>query len=637
MATQFYSKRNLQFLLYEVFNAEVLTQYSYYQDHARETFDMVLDSAEQISEKLLKPLLTEMDRKEPQLVDGRIKIHEGMFPILKKFGEDGWINAGFSYDEGGQQIPSTVLSSAAFIFQAANYSSSVFPFLTSGAANLIRSFGSQELKETFTPKMYTGEWQGTMALTEPDAGSSLSDISTTAEPTENEGVYKIKGQKIYISAGDHDGCDNVIHLMLAKIKGGPSGAKGISLFVVPQKRAMSFEPRAVSNELSALSHEQRAVSENDSEQLTTQGSKLIAQSLELQDNDVITAGVYHKMGYKGAPIAHLMVGSNDNTFGYLVGEPHKGLTYMFQMMNEARIGVGMNATAIGTAAYYASLEYAKERPQGRVISDKDITKPQVQIIRHADVKRMLLFQKAVVEGSLALLTQCSMYADLASVTEGEEKEHYHLLLDLLTPIAKSYPSEMCCLTTSAAVQILGGAGYTTDFPVEQFYREARIHPIHEGTTGIHGLDLLGRKIIIKNGKSLQLLVAEILKTIEKASSIDRLKPFAQKLQTYLGKTDTVTKHLLGLASKDLEIFLSDATLYLELFGIMTIAWQWLVQAIKAEEALLAGATGDDYDFYQGKIFTLRYFYEYELVKIDSLMKRLLSEDNVTVEMEAGWF
>ncbi|PWK26258.1 butyryl-CoA dehydrogenase [Arcicella aurantiaca] len=605
MATQFFSKRNLQFLLYEVFNAESLTQYEYYQDHARETFDMVLDSAEQIAEKLLKPLLTEMDRKEPQLVDGKIRIHEGMFPILKKFGEDGWINAGFSYDEGGQQIPSTILNSAAFIFQAANYSASVFPFLTSGAANLIRSFGSEALKNTYTPNMYAGVWQGTMALTEPDAGSSLSDISTTAEHTENEGVFKIKGQKIYISAGDHDGCENVIHLMLAKIKGGPAGAKGISLFVVPQKR--------IDNSQSIIHHSQ------------------------LIDNDVITAGVYHKMGYKGAPIAHLMVGSNDNTFGYLVGEPHKGLTYMFQMMNEARIGVGMNATAIGTAAYYASLEYAKERPQGRIISDKDITKPQVQIIRHADVKRMLLFQKAVVEGSLSLLIQCSMYADLAHVTEGEERENYHLLLDLLTPIAKSYPSEMCCLTTSAAVQILGGAGYTTDFPVEQFYREARIHPIHEGTTAIHGLDLLGRKILIKNGKSLQLLIAEILKTLEKANQFKNLKPFVQKLQHYLGKTDSVTRHLLGLASKDLEIFLSDATLYLELFGIMTIAWQWLVQGIKAEETLQAGTSGDEANFYQGKIFTLRYFYEYELVKIDALMKRLLSEDNVTVEMKAEWF
>lgn len=605
MATQFFSKRNLQFLLYEVFNADSLTQYEYYQDHARETFDMVLDSAEQIAEKLLKPLLTEMDRKEPQLVDGKIRIHEGMFPILKKFGEDGWINAGFSYDEGGQQIPSTILNSAAFIFQAANYSSSVFPFLTSGAANLIRSFGSEALKNTFTPNMYAGVWQGTMALTEPDAGSSLSDISTTADPTDQEGVFKIKGQKIYISAGDHDGCENVIHLMLAKIKGGPAGAKGISLFVVPQKRL-------------------------NNSQSTIHNSQLI-------DNDVITAGVYHKMGYKGAPIAHLMVGSNDNTLGYLVGEPHKGLSYMFQMMNEARIGVGMNATAIGTAAYYASLEYAKERPQGRIISDKDVSKPQVQIIRHADVKRMLLFQKTVVEGSLSLLVQCSMYADLAHVTEGEERENYHLLLDLLTPIAKSYPSEMCCLTTSAAVQILGGAGYTTDFPVEQFYREARIHPIHEGTTAIHGLDLLGRKIIIKNGKSLQLLVAEMLKTLENTNQFENLKPFAQKLQHYLGKTDSVTRHLLGLASKDLEIFLSDATLYLELFGIMTIAWQWLVQAIKAEETLQAGATGDEANFYQGKIFTLRYFYEYELVKIDALMKRLLSEDNVTVEMKAEWF
>lgn len=625
MATQFFSKRNLQFLLYEVFNAESLTQYEYYQDHARETFDMVLDSAEQIAEKLLKPLLTEMDRKEPQLVDGKIRIHEGMFPILKKFGEDGWINAGFSYDEGGQQIPSTILNSAAFIFQAANYSSSVFPFLTSGAANLIRSFGSEALKNTFTPNMYAGVWQGTMALTEPDAGSSLSDISTTAEPTDQEGIFKIKGQKIYISAGDHDGCENVIHLMLAKIKGGPAGAKGISLFVVPQKR------------IKETGKNREAGDSNNEKRIEVQTSDIEQQKSNLENNDVITAGVYHKMGYKGAPIAHLMVGSNDNTLGYLVGEPHKGLTYMFQMMNEARIGVGMNATAIGTAAYYASLEYAKERPQGRIISDKDVTKPQVQIIRHADVKRMLLFQKAVVEGSLSLLVQCSMYADLAHVTEGEERENYHLLLDLLTPIAKSYPSEMCCLTTSAAVQILGGAGYTTDFPVEQFYREARIHPIHEGTTAIHGLDLLGRKIIIKNGKSLKLLVAEMLKTLEKANQFENLKPFAQKLQHYLGKTDSVTRHLLGLASKDLEIFLSDATLYLELFGIMTIAWQWLIQGIKAEEALQAGTSGDEANFYQGKIYTLRYFHEYELVKVDALMKRLLSEDNVTVAMKAEWF
>lgn len=595
----FFSKRDIQFNLYEVLDSEALTQYTYFQDHNRESFDMVLDAAQQIAEKMLYPLLTEMDRKEPQLVDGKIRVHPGMKPIVKQFGQDGWINAGFSYDEGGQQLPATILNAAGFIFQTANYSASVFPFLTTGAANLIRSFGSKALMETFTPKMYSGEWQGTMALTEPNAGSSLSDITTLAEPTEQEGVYKLKGQKIFISCGDHDACDNVVHLMLAKIKGAPLGAKGISLFVVPQQR--------------------------------------LDKDGELTPNDVITAGVYHKMGYKGAPIAHLMVGSNDDCEGYLVGEPHKGLGYMFQMMNEARIGVGLNAVSIGTAAYQASLAYAKERPQGRKISEKDPTKPQTNIINHADVKRMLLFQKAVTEGAFALLMYCSKLADVAHVAEGETKERAQLLLDLLTPIAKSYPSEMCCLSTSAAVQILGGAGYTTDFPVEQYYREARIHPIHEGTTAIHGLDLLGRKITIHQGKAVQIFFEEVSKTLAEALEISELKPLAEQLQKTLGKAQQVTAHLLGLAQKgEIEKYLSDATLYLELFGVITIGWQWLKQAIIAQQSL-AQAHAADHDFYQGKVMTARYFYEYELVKADSLMKRLLSADQVTIDMQSEWF
>jgi butyryl-CoA dehydrogenase len=446
--------------------------------------------------------------------------------------------------------------------------------------------------------MYSGKWQGTMALTEPDAGSSLSDISTSAEATDVEGVYKIKGQKIYISAGDHDACENIVHLMLAKIKGGPIGAKGISLFVVPQKRI---------------------------------------KNAELIDNDVVTAGIFHKMGYKGAPIAHLSVGSNDGAEGYLVGEPHKGLSYMFQLMNEARIGVGMNATAIGTAAYYTSLAYAKERPQGRRISEKDPAKPQISIIHHADVKRMLLFQKSVVEGSLALNLYCSQLSDLIHVEEGEAKERANLLLDLLTPIAKSYPSEMCCLSTSAAVQVLGGAGYTTDFTVEQFYREARIHPIHEGTTAIHGIDLLGRKITIHNGKSTQIFFEEVNKTMAEASNQASLQPFVEKLQRSLSKAQQATGYLLGLAGKgETEKFLADATLYLEMFGIITIAWQWLNQGIVAQQKL-NDAHEADQNFYQGKLATMRYFYEYELVKVDSLVKRLQSTDNVTIEMQSDWF
>ncbi len=594
----FYSKRDLQFQLFEVLDSESLTKYEYFQDHNRESFEMVLEAADGIANKMLFPLLTEMDRKEPQLVDGKIRIHEGMKPIIKKMGEDGWVNAAFRYDEGGQQLPTTILNAAGFIFQAANYSSSIFSFMSGGSANLIRTFGSQELIDRFTPDMYSGKWQGTMALTEPDAGSSLSDISTSAEPTETAGVYKIKGQKIYISAGDHDACENIVHLMLAKIKGGPIGAKGISLFVVPQKRP---------------------------------------ENGELIDNDVITAGIFHKMGYKGAPIAHLSIGSNDGALGYLVGEPHKGLSYMFRLMNEARISVGLNATAIGTAAYHTSLAYAKERPQGRKISEKDPTKPQTTIINHADVKRMLLFQKSVVEGSLALLLFCSKLSDLIHVEEGEAKERASLLLDLLTPIAKSFPSEMCCLSTSAAVQVLGGAGYTTDFTVEQYYREARIHPIHEGTTGIHGLDLLGRKITIHNGKAAQIFFEEVSKTMTKASENEFLQPFVEKLQKALGKAQQATGYLLGLAGKgETEKFLADATLYLEMFGIITIAWQWLNQGIVASEKL-KDAHEADQNFYQGKLATMRYFYEYELVKVDSLVKRLQSTDSVTIDMQSDWF
>ncbi len=594
----FYSKRDLQFQLFEVLDSESLTKYEYFQDHNRESFEMVLEAAEGIATKMMLPLLTEMDRNEPQLVDGKIRIHEGMKAIIKKMGEDGWVNAAFRYDEGGQQLPITFLNAAGFIFQAANYSSSIFSFMSGGSANLIRTFGSQTLIDTFTPYMYSGKWQGTMALTEPDAGSSLSDISTSAEPTDVDGVYKIKGQKIYISAGDHDACENIVHLMLAKIKGGPIGAKGISLFVVPQKRI---------------------------------------KNAELIDNDVVTAGIFHKMGYKGAPIAHLSVGSNDGAEGYLVGEPHKGLSYMFQLMNEARIGVGMNATAIGTAAYYTSLAYAKERPQGRRISEKDPAKPQIPIINHADVKRMLLFQKSVVEGSLALNLYCSQLSDLIHVEEGEAKERANLLLDLLTPIAKSYPSEMCCLSTSAAVQVLGGAGYTTDFTVEQFYREARIHPIHEGTTAIHGIDLLGRKITIHNGKAIQIFFEELNKTMAEAAYEASLEPFVEKLQKSLSKAQQATGYLLGLAGKgETEKFLADATLYLEMFGIITIAWQWLNQGIVAQQKLNDAHEGDQ-NFYQGKLATMRYFYEYELVKVDSLVKRLQSTDNVTIDMQSDWF
>ncbi|HNT91082.1 MAG TPA: acyl-CoA dehydrogenase family protein, partial [Smithellaceae bacterium] len=459
MAEQFISERNLSFLLYEVFNAESLLNYSRYADHSREVFDMVLKTAMKMGKDLFKPIVSEMDKQPPEYVKGQVKVHPAVRNIMREVGAGGWIGATFDYKLGGQQLPEMVgMTIPTAIFGAANYSASVFHGLTNGAAGLIASFGTQEMKDMYLPKMMSGEWQGTMALTEPQAGSSLTDVSMTAEPT-NKNYYTMKGQKIFISAGDHDGVDNIIHLALARVKDAPPGVKGISLFIIPKYR--------------------------------------IEMGGKLAFNDVNCAGIYHKLGYKGSPITQLAFGENDDCRGWLVGEVNKGLGYMFQMMNGARIDVGLGAACISSAAYYASLEYAKERPQGRKLSAKDPLSPQVSIIEHPDIHRMLLFQKAIIEGSLSLLMQCSFYHDMEKVTETEEHENYNLLLELLTPVAKTYPSEMGIFSCSQAIQILGGYGYCDEFPVEQFYRDVRIHTIHEGTTGIQGMDLLGRKMMMK--------------------------------------------------------------------------------------------------------------------------------------------
>ena len=513
--------------------------------------------------------------------------------MIRRLGEDGWIAARKSYELGGQQMPYSVLNNALCIFYAANFAAVSYTGLTAGAANLIDSFGSQKLKDLYLAKMYSGDWQGTMALTEPQAGSSLSDIVTSAELTD-EGYYKIKGQKIFISGGDHTGVPNVVHLVLAKIDGGPAGAKGISLFVVPKHR--------------------------------------FTESDDLEYNDVLTAGKFDKMGSHAYVTTHLSFGENDDCRGYLVGEAHYGLKYMFQLMNEARIAVGMTANAIATAAYHASLQYAIERPQGRHISKKDVSLPQVPIIEHADVRRMLLFQKAVTEGAQSLVTQASFYADMEHVTEGEEREKYRLLLELLTPIVKSFPSDMGNLSVSAGLQCLGGYGYCKDFPLEQYYRDIRINSIYEGTSGIQGMDLLGRKVLMKNGKAAMLFFQEVGKTIAEASTVKGLEKQTAELQEAMQLLQKTTGYLIGLAQKDRpEVFLTDATLYLEMTGNIMIAWQWLLQGIVASKVLEKGALSEDeQNFYNGKVYTLQYYFLYELPKIQSLSHTLLNSGQATL-------
>ena len=598
MADKFFSRRNLDFLLYDVLGTESLTRWDRYADHNRKGFDLMLDAAADIASKLLRPVLTEMDQDQPELVNGRVRVHPVVKKWLRECGRGGWVAAGFPYDHGGEQIPEMITGACRFIFAAANYSASVYPELSAGAAHLLTSFGSPELVETFVPKLLDGKWQGTMALTEPQAGSSLSDITTEAVPADN-GAFYVRGTKIFISAGDHDAVENVVHLMLARIPGAPAGVRGISLFAVPRLRP-----------------------ENGS----------------LVGNDVEVSQIYHKLGYRGAPITELSIGQSGNCIGYLVGEPNRGLASMFQMMNEARVGVGLGAAAIASAAYYAALDYAAGRVQGRRPGDKDPASPPLPIIDHADVRRMLLFQRAVVEGSLGLLLQCSQYADLARVAPEDDAEMYLGLLDLLTPVAKSYPSEMGILATSAGIQCLGGYGYCEDFPLQQYFRDIRIHPIHEGTTGIQGMDLLGRKVLMHEGKWFRVFLENIEQTTSEAAAQPAMAGHGQRLSAAAKRLETVTMHLVELAmTKAPDVFLADAVLYLELFGLVTIGWQWLRQGITAERCL-ADADGESARrFYSGKMLTCDYFFAYELPKTLGLAERLVDGNPMTVNMNSELF
>ncbi len=599
MNNEYISIRNIRFLLHEVLNAASVNQYEYYQDYDAEAFDMAIDAAKQIGDTYLFPFYRDMDKKKAYYKDGTVHVHESMRPAIKAIAEGGWIAAHDDYEHEGQQMPLTLMNTGLAIFYAANANTACNPFLTTGAANLIRAFASEELNKTYIPDLYNGNWQGTMALTEPQAGSSLTDITSSAEPIEGTDYYHVKGQKIYISGGDHDAVDNVVHLTLARIKGAPAGTKGISLFVIPKHRP------------------------------TPDGG--------LEFNDVTTAGIYGKMGQKGYVAAHLMLGENDDCRAYLVGEPHKGLRYMFQMMNEARIGTGLVSAGTASGAYYASLKYANERPQGRHPSNKDASAPPVLIIEHADVRRMLLFQKSVVEGSIALLLECSYLADVAKGAEGQVAEDAHLLLELLTPIAKSFPAEYGTMSTSMGMQVLGGAGYTDDFPLEQYYRDIRVNAIYEGTTTIHGIDLLGRKVMMAKGQAMVLLMRQVQAEVEKASAHEMLKPFAEQLAQTGARLHETTMKLIELAMKErAEVFLADATLYLDYFGLVVIGWQWLKQAVVAQKALEEIESGPEYNFYMGKLQAFKYFFEYELVKSISLRKRLLSQNRVTLETEPAF-
>lgn len=565
MKSTILSRRDLDFLLYEWLRVEELTAMERFAEHSRETFDGVLDLCEQLAERYFAPHNKLSDAQEPTFDGTAVTVIPEVKAAIEAFAKADLVGMSFDAELGGAQLPVTVAQAGFAWISAANTSTSGYLMLTIANANLIAEFGSPEQIEAFVKPMLAGRFTGTMALSETQAGSSLADITTRAEP-QADGSYRVCGTKMWISGAEHEMTENIVNLVLAKIPGGPAGTKGISLFIVPK--------------------------------FTPDGAR----------NAVAISGLNHKMGQRGITNTVL---NFDGAVGYLVGEPHRGLTYMFHMMNEARLGVGMGAVALGYTGYLKSLDYARERPQGRLV--KDPSTPQVPIIAHADVKRMLLAQKAYVEGALGLALYCARLTDVGD----------HALLDILTPIAKSWPSQWCLEANSLAIQVLGGYGYTREYDVEQHYRDNRLNPIHEGTHGIQSLDLLGRKVTQNGGASLTALSERIAETV-RAGGAD---PLAAQLDAAWQRMVEVTAAMF--AGGDMAATMANSAIYLEAFGHIVIAWIWL-------EQYLAAAGRDGY-FYEGKRQAARYFFRYELPRTYPQMDLLASLDRTTLDMQEDWF
>jgi butyryl-CoA dehydrogenase len=602
-------RQTLDFLLYRWIGAEALNQRNRFADHSRETFDAVLDTCERIAREKYAPFNRTVDIEEPRFDGEKVILPQATHAAQQAYAASGMLSAAQDYETGGMQLPYTVEAAANSFFAMASVSIGS-GLLTAGNANLLMAHGTPLQQAVFARNEFAGRFSGTMCLSEPQAGSSLSDITTRAVPDgdhyQDEPLgprYRLKGHKMWISAGEHELTENIIHLVLAKIPGPDGktipGTRGISLFNVPKKL------------VDTQSH------------------------LTGERNDVALAGLNHKCGWRGTTNTLLnfgegkypvrgaagggLDGAGAGAIGYRVGEPGQGLRCMFHMMNEARIGIGMAATMLGMAGYQASLDYARNRPQGRPIgpAGKDTAQPQIRIIEHADIKRMLLAQKAYCEGSLALQLYCARLVDEQHTGLPQQADEARLLLEVLTPIAKSWPSEWCLEANSLAIQIHGGYGYTRDFPVEQYWRDNRLNMIHEGTHGIQALDLLGRKVLMEEGRGLALLADRIGSTIDRARRHAELLEFAEALEQALRQVLDATR--AAWATGQPAEALANAVPYLQAFGHTVLAWIWLDVALQSRGA--ASTVAD-----QGRFLAARFFFRYELPRIGAWLGVVQSRD-----------
>ncbi|MBX9605329.1 MAG: acyl-CoA dehydrogenase [Gammaproteobacteria bacterium] len=592
--------RDLDFNLYELLDAEALLRTPRYAEHDRAVFDAVIEAARVLAEEKFAPFAAKLDANEPTFDGERVHCIPELQEALDALVAGGFMGIAAEAEDGGMQLPWVICQAVAAWFGAADVSADAYRLLAQGVINLLTEFGSDEQKARYLRPLIEGRFFGTMCLSEPQAGSSLSDIQLRAEPSEH-GWYSIKGTKMWISGGEHSLSENIVHMVLAKIPGGPPGVKGISLFVVPKFR--------VEDDGSLGAH-----------------------------NNVQLMGLNHKMGFRGTTNTVLSFGEKGECRGWLVGPMHQGLFCMFRMMNEMRIGVGLCATVLGYTAYLHSLKYARERPQGRHPQEKNPQAPQVPIIQHADIKRLLLAQKAAAEGAFALVMHCAWLIDQQrTLTDAAEKQHVSRLLDILTPIAKSWPSEFCLEGNKHAIQILGGYGYTREFPLERLYRDGRLNPIHEGTHGIQALDLLGRKVSLEGGAVLDALLIEYRRTLAEAAPVAALSEYRAALTAAIAEITDATAALTALRdSGEVNLALANATPYLDAFGHVVLGWMWLRQALVAQRAL-GTATGSDLDFYRGKLSACRYFYRYELPKVAERCALLKSFDDTCLAADEQWF
>ncbi|NSC24827.1 acyl-CoA dehydrogenase [Streptomyces albus subsp. chlorinus] len=603
------SRRDLAFQLYDWLDVAALTRRARFAEHSRETFDDALDLSERIAARHFAPHNKRNDQEEPRFDGEQVHTHEEVAEALSVFAGSGLLAAAMDEEFGGMGLPHTVTTACFAFFQAANVGTAAYPFLTLGNARLLCAHGSPEQIDTFVRPMLDGRFFGTMCLSEPQAGSSLADVATRAEPRA-DGTYRLFGTKMWISGGDHELAENIVHLVLARVPGGPPGVKGLSLFIVPKY--------------------------------------LVAPDGTLGErNDVVPAGLNHKMGYRGTTNTLLNFGEGvrhrpggqAGAVGHLVGEEHRGLAYMFHMMNGARIGVGAGAMALGYTGYLKSLAYARERPQGRPVAatGKDAAAPQVPIAEHADVRRMLLAQKSYVEGALGLLLYCARLVDEQhSADTAEERAHAGLLLDVLTPIAKSWPSQWCLEANSLAIQVHGGYGYTREYDVEQHYRDNRLNPIHEGTHGIQGLDLLGRKVVRDGGAGLRALGEAVEETLRRAEAAGgEAARLAAALRAAWERVTAVTARLW--AGGDPAVALANSSVYLEAVGHVVVAWIWLGQFLAAgREGAPGGDGGEGEAFLRGKRQAARYFFRFELPRTGPQFDLLASLDTLVLETEPDW-